>query len=940
MIDTKRLIPVPGSWVRLGKEEQFGRVLGFEIGNDGPRLHVEWMKPRRRDWAPLSKLRCGFQLGMDVQDVPYSRVRRPLGEGHVVETRELGGCGQVLVEIPALGQRIWMPYETLKQIKGVRHQFLLPRAAEKGDAERFRMRSLAHALELWNENTGSLSHLDIDPLPHQIHLVHHILASGNLNWMIADDVGLGKTIEVGMLLAALKQRGTFRRVLLVTPAGLTRQWQEELRQKFGMDDFQVYGHDFFVHDPRQWKLYDHVIGSVDRFKADEHKEALLAAGPWDLVIFDEAHRLSRRQWGRKLEASQRFRLAAELRNLTDSLLLLTATPHQGMQDKFQALLELLRPELKEEIEMLSLNPGILRDMVIRNNKADVTDAEGNFIFKGKTTRAIPVETSDEAREFDRALQTYLRRGYAAGKTLGRQGIAIGFVMTVYRKLAASSAAAIHQALQRRLARLREELMNIEVDDEDEAPDQRYEGEWEEVQTGPERQFFRGETDLLQELISKSACLKENDGKVQTFVEGLVTSVLHGNPEEKVLVFTEYRATQNHIAEFLRQRFGEHKVNLIHGSQDYTERTAQIAHFEDQGQFLVSTEAGGEGINLQRRCHVMVNFDLPWNPMRLVQRIGRLYRYGQDRRVVVFNVHAPQTLDAEIMELMYARLARVVDDMAVLGGEFNEELADDILGQMADVLEVEDILERAIDTEIARTQERIDEAVRKAREAVAKQRELFEYVTGYDPGETRYELNVTSDHLQAFVEGMFSHLGIEVVDRLHKGAVWDIRVPDNLTSELPGRRTRMRITFDRVWGATRPDIQMMDLQSPLMQLLLRRAKAYGFGGLVVPLTGIRGAGVLTAILRWQNDQGRRMRQEYTVARVGEDGRVDTNPQEFADWLLRPAVDGDTLPEKAMAKNWFQAAENSTDRRLGDVSNTDLHPENRQWVSGGWCEKASL
>lgn len=934
MSDTRHLIPVNGSWVRLGTDNQFGRVLGFELGDGSPVIHVEWMKPKRGEWVSLSKLRCGFQLGMDVQDVPYSRVRRPLGEGQVIETRELGGRGQVLVEFPSLGHRVWMPYETLKQIRGVRHRFLLPRAGDSGDAERFRMRSLAHALELWNENTGSLSDLDIDPLPHQIHLVHHILASGNLNWMIADDVGLGKTIEVGMLLAALKQRGTFRRILLVTPAGLTRQWQDELSHKFGMDDFQVYGHDFFIHDPRQWKLYDHVIGSVDRFKADEHKHMLLAASPWDLVVFDEAHRLSRRQWGRRLDASDRFRLAAELRDLTDSLLLLTATPHQGMQDKFQALLELLRPELKHDIDMLSLNPGILRDMVIRNNKADVTDAEGSFIFKGKTTRAIPVETSDEAKSFDRALQRYLRRGYAAGRDLGRQGIAIGFVMTVYRKLAASSAAAIHQALQRRLARLQDELNN-EANDEGEAPDDRYEGEWEETQTGSNREFFSGEIEMLQEFIAKSADLTENDRKIQTFIEGLVSAVLHANPDEKVLVFTEYRATQASIADALCQRFGEHRVNLIHGSQDYSERAAQIAGFEDQGQFLISTEAGGEGINLQRRCHVMVNFDLPWNPMRLVQRIGRLYRYGQDKRVVVFNVHAPQTLDAEIMELMYTRLSQIVNDMAVLGGEFNERLADDILGQVADVLDVEDILEQAIDADIARTQTRIDEALRRAREAVGKQCELFEYVTGYDPNETRYELNITSNHLKAFVEGMFAQLGIEVLDRPHKGAVWDIRIPEDLTADLHGKRTRMRITFDRVWGANRPDIQMTDLQSSLMQLLLRKAKAYVFGGQVAPLAGLNGAAVLTAILRWQNDQGRRMRQEYTVARVQENARVDTNPQDFAEWLLKPAFDGELHPDKPTAKSWFQAAENATDKRLGAVSNTDLHPENRQWVSGGWC-----
>jgi len=931
MTDEKPLIPVVGSWVQPRAEERYGRVVGHEHRADGPLMHVQWLRPNAREWVPLSRLRNGFKLGMDVQDVPFSRVRRPLGEGQVVETRELGGRGQVLVEFPALGQRHWMPYETLKQIKGVRHRFLVP---EPGDAERFRLRSLAHALELWNENTGSLSHLDIDPLPHQIHLVHHILASGNLNWMIADDVGLGKTIEVGMLLAALQQRGTYRRILLVTPAGLTRQWQEELRHKFGMDDFLIYGEDFAIQDPRHWKLYDHVIGSVDRLKTDDHRDLLLAAGPWDLIVFDEAHRLSRRQWGRKLEASDRFRLAADLRGMTDALLLLTATPHQGMQDKFQALLELIRPEYKEEIALLSLNPEILRDMVIRNNKSDVTDAEGNFIFRGKTTRAISVQISPASADFDRVLQAYLRRGYAAGEALGRKGIAIGFVMTVYRKLAASSAAAIHQALVRRLGRLQRQLED--GDPGDEAPDDRYQGEWEERQTGERTEFFAGEIELLNELIIAASILVADDLKVKTFIDGLVTSVLHPNPDEKILIFTEYRATQAHIAEALSARFGEDRVNLIHGGQRFEERAAEIAHFEDEGQFLVSTEAGGEGINLQRRCHVMANFDLPWNPMRLVQRIGRLYRYGQTRRVVVFNVHAPQTLDANILELMYNRLAQVVADLSVLGGEFNEGLADDILGQVADVLDVEDILEKAIDAGISRTQSRIDEALKRAREAVGKQRELFEYVTGYDPNETRHELAIGDGHLQAFVEGMFSHLGIEVIDRLHQGLVWDLRIPPELEGELSGRRTRMRITMDRVWGASRPDIQMMDLSSPLMQTLLRKAKAYDFGGQVAALHRLGGDAVLTAILRWQNDQGRRMRQEFAVAWVRENGHVETNPEAFADWLLEPAVNvAQTIPDREHTKRWFEAAEQATDRRLGEISNVDLHPENRQWVSGGWC-----
>ena len=398
-------------------------------------------------------------------------------------------------------------------------------------------------------------------------------------------------------------------------------------------------------------------------------------------------------------------------------------------------------------------------------------------------------------------------------------------MTVYRKLAASSAAAIHRALERRLVRLRDETEARKATDE--APDERYEGEWEERHTGDAHEFFEGEIGVLEALLEKAEKFVASDQKVSSFINGLLRAVLNANQDEKVLVFTEYRATQERLAEELTARFGPGKVNLINGSQDQRERAAEISHFEDQGQFLISTEAGGEGINLQRRCHVMANFDLPWNPMRLVQRIGRLYRYGQDKRVIVFNVHAPQTLDAEIMDIMYARIWQVVTDMAVLGDEYNENLAEDILGELADMLDIEDILEEAIDTGITRTKKRIDEALERARAATEKQRELFEHVTGYDPYEARHELAITAAHAQAFVHGMFAQLGVEIIERHHGGLVWEIRIPDCVAEEIASRRTRWRITLDRTWAASRRDVHMLDLESPLMQLMLRPGKDIRF-----------------------------------------------------------------------------------------------------------------
>ena len=940
--NSKSLAPVKNAWVKQAVSngnERLGRVQSsFTCGGD-VQVSVKWQETGQVSRVSLSELRCGFRINMEVQDVPSSRTRKSLGEGIILSVRTLGGRDQVLVDFPRLGRQHWLPYECLRQIKGVKHRFVLGDKGPSDSAERFRLKSLAYALEIWNENTGSLSHLEIDPLPHQIHLVHHILASGNLNWMIADDVGLGKTIETGMLLSALKQRDQLRRVLLVTPAGLTKQWQEELNNKFKMGDFQIYGEDFYINESRHWKMYDFVIASIDKLKNEQHLDSLLQAGAWDLVIFDEAHRLSRRQYGQKLDSSQRFQLAAQLRKSTDAMILLSATPHQGMQDKFQALLELLRPERKDEITTLALNPEIIGDMVYRNNKADVTDAEGNFIFKGKTTRALRIHVSDAAKEFDRKLQDYLRQGYAAGAALGITGNAIGFVMTVYRKLAASSVAAIHNALINRLSRLEGEGRQGNISSSVVEDDQRYLGEWEEQIQSEAKEFFEGEIEFLRELVLEAKSLKDDDRKLGLFLDELVNSILVNNKNEKVLIFTEYRTTQNYLKDAIEQRFGEGSVELINGSMPHPQRREAIARFEGDAQFLISTEAGGEGINLQRNCHVMVNYDLPWNPMRLVQRVGRLYRYGQQKRVVVFNINSPDTADDQIIGLMYSRIDQVVDDLAGVSNEYNDQLRDDILGEIADLIDISQVLEDATVAGIERTEERIADALSRAKEASIKQRELFEHAASFDPEEARHELAISREHVESFVKGMFQQLNIEIVETSHNGLLWHIRLADEVQQELGVNRSRYEVTADRILAMQRANTHMLDLDSFLMQYLITKAKGYDFMGLsaVIKSDSLKSDAVLTSLLRWQDDQGKRLRQEFAVYQIRQDGKIAINPLVFSDWLLAPATTGEVQGSREDNRRLFGLADSAADQRLAEISNMHLHPENNQWVSGAWIDQ---
>ena len=933
------LIPVKGAWVKDCKTDNLGVVVDSEKNQFGTRNLVYWFHSRESSWIGVDQVGCGFRKGMDVVDVPYSRIRKSLGSGSIIDLRKIGSREQALVEFPEFGQRIWLPYENLRHVKGVRHRFLTAETGKRQDVERFRMKSLAYALELWNENTGSLSHLDIDPLPHQIHLVHHILASGNLNWLIADDVGLGKTIEVGMLLSALRQRKKLGRVLLITPAGLTKQWQDELRYKFGMDEFQIYGEDFQINDAHYWKLRDYVIGSIDRLKDEQHLDLLLQAEPWDLIIFDEAHRLSRRQYGMKFDASQRFRLAAELRKRTDSILLLSATPHQGLTDKFQALLEVLRPEWKQDIRRIEQSPEFLRHMIIRNHKADVTDADGNFIFLGKVTKAVKVNTGIEARSFDAALQNYLKQGYTAGFSRGQKGQAIGFVMTTYRKLAASSSAAILTALEKRLARLSSydgsQIEHQEYTDLTEG-DIRFEGEYIEQAGLFDPVFFDGEISLLKDLIVKARALVDNDKKVESFIDGIIPSIHEINPQEKILIFSEYRSTQSHLATVLIEKYGDASVEMINGSMKHQDRQEAIARFEDSALFLLSTEAGGEGINLQKKCHVMVNYDLPWNPMRLVQRIGRLYRYGQKHKVAVFNIHAPNTLDEEIMGLMYERISAVVKDMAEVSEDFRAGLEDDILGEIAELIDIKEVLDSLPQHGIAHTKEKIEEALRKAREASEKQRELFDYTSSFDPNETKNELNISGEHLSIFVRGMLRILNIDILNETHNSTVLQIRIPDELMEEIKGVRQRMTITFDRLQAASRNNVQMMDLESSLMKYLLHVAKEHDFGGLIASSSGLDGQSLLTGVLRWQNDQGKCMRQEYCAFMARKDGEVELNPAAFGDWLKTTPNYVEVTPEKNEVGAMFANLDSSADQRLAQVSNRDLHPEGKQWISSLWLK----
>lgn len=910
------MVPVRDSFVRLKSANGSSIGIVRQVEGDQQTVHVAWLPENRLGRHHVSQLTSGLRDGEEVLHEGSHQGMESLGHGKVLATRIVAGDVQHLVEFWPRSERRWLPWQRLRPIQGVDRTFRrLPASA--GDAEALRLRNLAHALSEWSLNTGGLSRLEIDPLPHQLYLVNRILASGDLNWLIADDVGLGKTIEVGLLLAALRQR-RFRRFLIIVPAGLTRQWEEELRDKFMMDDFVIYGETAKPETPAQWRLYDRVIVSMDRAKHPNHLPNILQAEDWDLIIVDEAHRLSRHEWGASYNATERYQMAQALRPRTSAMLLLSGTPHQGKDDLFRGLLELLRPgrEWRQRFTGLRRDPSILSSLVIRNRKADVTDQHGNFIFRGKTSTTVDVLRTPAEVEFETALVQYLKEGYNASRLFGNRGLAIGFVMTTFRKLAASSIAAIERSLTRRAAKLRSQAMALTPGptlhfDEDEG-DARF-VEADESITGDTTEFFAGELEVLEDLVRLARDLVPTDSKVVDLFGAVLPSILADNPERKVLIFTEYRTTQEVLVKGLVERFGPDKVTIIHGGQSMAERRAAVDRFNEDCQFLVSTEAGGEGLNLHRRCNVMINFDLPWNPMRLVQRVGRLYRYGQQERVVVFNMKAANTLDQEILSGMYERLDRVAADMAAVSGENRDGLIEDILGQLIGALDVADVLEEALTTTEERSEERIEEAIRRAKEAAQAQEELLLYAAGFDPDVMEGRVQLSVDHLKSFAESMMQAVGIDVVNKVHNEDVWDVKLSEAWQRRL-GKRQNIRIAFDRAKARAYKG-ELFDNDHPLLAALLDSAKQNPRGKSAVIMLGDAVLGY-TALVRWLDESGRPVDSEYLCLIRDSYGEWRVNDESWSEWLLRPASNG-SLEMRPSTEDMQQVAQAIDDhlRRRG-------------------------
>jgi SNF2 family DNA or RNA helicase len=591
------------------------------------------------------------------------------------------------------------------------------------DAEKLRLliESARIRLAYAHDKQFAVSLSGIRTLPHQIEAVYQtMLPQPRLRFLLADDPGAGKTIMAGLLIKEMKLREAIERILILCPAPLTIQWQDEMLRWFG-EPFDII---FSAVDQQQltnpWERASQIISSIDYAKQEDVRERVWQQR-WDLLIIDEAHKCSARTTsggqGRELKVTttKRYDLASRLTSQADHALLLTATPHHGDEDKFAHFLRLIDPDIFPEPHRLGKQAIAIRKEVfrlgkdspwsLRRLKEDLKDVDGKRLFPDRHTRTVTFCLNSEEYFLYKRVTAYINE-FIPQQT-GQRRSSAALTRTVLQRRLVSSTCAIHESIKRRLKK-QEDLLN-ELDmlptsqrakrlaalqgrlpdaeqDEDDLDDVVRDQLVDEYTAALELEQLRTEIAALKELVEQARQVRENanDSKLAALNKCLKEAEFLGlkDGRGKLLIFTEHRDTLGYVRDHL-ERWG-YRTCEIHGGMNPHERKRAQEHFRTGAQVCVATEAAGEGINLQF-CHLMINYDMPWNPTRLEQRLGRIHRIGQDRDVYAFNFVATDSEDGQpIVEgRILHRLLEKLDQM-------KEALEGRVFDVIGEVLSLNDV----------------------------------------------------------------------------------------------------------------------------------------------------------------------------------------------------------------------------------------------------------
>ena len=565
----------------------------------------------------------------------------------------------------------------------------------------------------------------VEPLPHQITAVYgDMLPRQPLRFLLADDPGAGKTIMTGLLISELRIRGDLNRCLIVCPGSLATQWQDELDRRFHLP-FDILTNDR-LEAARSGNAFTEMplcIARLDKLSRNEDLQAKLEQTDWDLIVCDEAHKMSASFYGGEKKETKRYKLGKLLSSLTRHFLLLTATPHNGKEADFQLFMALLDGDRFEGKFRDGVHTVDTSDLMRRLVKEDLLKFDGKPLFPERRAYTVEYHLSDLEAKLYSAVTEYVREEFNRADALsnnGRKGT-VGFALTILQRRLASSPEAIYQSLKRRGERLQKRLkeeelvkrgQEVELDwqnlpgvkeedwedfEDDLLNDEREATEEELVDQATAARTIaelKVEIELLQKL-EKIALQVKLSGTDRKWEE--LSRILQNEAElfdvrghrRKLVIFTEHRDTLNYLADRIRNLIGKQEtvVTISGGSGREERRKAQEAFTQDPDiQVLIATDAAGEGINLQR-AHLMVNYDLPWNPNRLEQRFGRIHRIGQTEVCHLWNLLAAETREGDV----YLKLLKKLEvEQKALGGKVF-----DVLGQAIDGVELRQLLIEAI-----------------------------------------------------------------------------------------------------------------------------------------------------------------------------------------------------------------------------------------------------
>jgi superfamily II DNA or RNA helicase len=707
---------------------------------------------------------------------------------------------------------------------------------------------------------------NVEPLPHQITAVYEsMLPRQPLRFVLADDPGAGKTIMAGLFIKELVMRADAKRVLIVTPGSLSEQWQEELYEKFGLR-FELFSREKMEQSVRgnYFEEQDFLICRLDQLSRNEDFLTKLEATEWDLVIVDEAHKMSASFSGGEVKRTERFLLGEKLGRITRHLLLMTATPHNGKEEDFQLWLSLLDSDrfygkFRDGVHKVDVTD-IMRRMV----KEELRRFDGTKLFPPRFAYTVNYALSNGEQELYEAVTTYVREEMdRADKLDKKRGGTVGFALTSLQRRLASSPAAIHESLKRRLNKLQIRLeetkkvsrgqlgadalekydQNIPSnfdDADDEMNSEEYEAFTDEVMD----QATAAQTvEELQKEIIILKSLEQEARKVRQSGEDKkwseLSTLLQGNPNmrdekgnfRKMLIFTESRDTLEYLVERIAGVFGSHdNIVTIHGGTSRDLRKKAQADFRNDSKIhvLIATDAAGEGVNLQN-ANLMVNYDLPWNPNRIEQRFGRIHRIGQTQVCHLWNMVAKGTREGDVFQTLCEKLevqskalgGRVFD---ILGEAFEEVSLRDLLLQAirkGDSKAVRDEIRKAV-SDIFET-ERIQTLYK--RNALVEQHmgleQLYKVKEDMDRAEAR---KLQPYFIRSFFEEAFKTLGGDIRPRetgrweiSHVPAIVIERAKQLLGSRHPVTRTYQRVCFEKnvVPIEDRPKVDLIHPGHPLM-----------------------------------------------------------------------------------------------------------------------------